>query len=141
MKLRNWLIVGTILILGVIAYGAQQWFKPHPTIGTPTLFTSANAVVHEFDTDETVATKKYVGADNDLCVTEISGKISEVVLDSSGTTLAFETENPIKGVRCTLDKFPKETERKFTVGDSVTLKGLCTGFLSDVIFDRCVFVR
>ncbi len=141
MKLRSWLIAAAILVLGIVAYGAQQWFKPHPAIGKPVLFTTASAVVHEFETDEAEATKKYVGTDSDLRIAEVSGKISEVVSDSSGMTIAFETENPLKGVRCTFDKFTKSTERKFTVGDSITLKGLCTGFLSDVIFDRCVFVR
>ncbi len=141
MSLRNWIIAGIIIILGVGAYGLQQWFKPHAKIGKPTLFTTANAVVNEFETDEAEATKKYVGSETDLRIIEVSGKISEVVLDTVGTTIAFETENPIKGVRCTLDKFTKAPDRKFNVGDSITLKGLCTGFLSDVIFDRCVFVR
>ncbi len=141
MNLKKWLIAGAIIALGGVAFGLQQWFKPHAAIGAPTIFTTANAVVHEFEADEAEATKKYVSANNSLLITEVSGKISEVVSDTSGVTIALETENPIKGVRCTLDKFTKAPDRKFVVGDSIALKGLCTGFLSDVIFDRCVFVR
>ena len=141
MKLRNWLIAGALLVLGIVVYGAQQWFKPHPTIGKPNFYISASALVKEFDTNEAEATKKYVGTDSDLRVVEISGKISEVYSDSSGTTIGFETNNPIKGVRCSLDKSNKANERKFTVGDSLTLKGVCSGFLTDVICDRCIFVR
>jgi tRNA_anti-like len=136
-----------ILQFGLIAavigsgIGYYMWNKPHKTIGNPDFMTTATEIVAEFDKDESEAMKKYVGKDGKTIVVQVSGKIADVKNDTSGITIAFETGDPINGVSCVLDRFTKHPRTDFKVGEEIKLKGLCTGKLSDVVFDRCVAVE
>ena len=137
-------MIKKILIFGAIAaviggsYGYYMWNKPHAEIGKPNLTTTATELAAEFSTDEAAATKKYVGSMDKMIVVQISGTITEVKNDSSGISIGLDTGDPVNGVSCVLDKFTKQAKTDFKVGESVTLRGTCTGKLSDVVIDRCV---
>ena len=73
-----------------------------------------------------------------MIVVQVSGPIASVQNDTSGISLGLETGDPINGVSCVLDKFTKQAKTDFKVGETVVLRGICTGKLSDVVIDRCV---
>ena len=125
-----------LLIGGGIGY--YMWNKPHENIGTPNFKTTATELAAEFEKDETESNNKYIGKDGKTIVIEVSGKITDVKNDTSGITIALETGDPINGVSCVLDRFTKQPRTDYAVGETVKLKGLCTGKLSDVVIDRCV---
>ena len=137
-------MIKKLLIFGAIAavlggsFGYYMWHKPHAEIGKPNFTTTATELAAEFSTDEAAATKKYVGSMDKMIVVQISGTIAEVKNDSLGISLGLDTGDPINGVSCVLDKFTKQVKTDFKVGESVTLRGTCTGKLSDVVIDRCV---
>ena len=120
------------------AFGLYSWFKPHESIGTPKYIITPKELASEFNTHETEATKKYVGADDKMIVLQVTGVISSIQKDTSGISLSLETGDPLLGVSCTLDKFTKQLRTDFKIGEQITVKGVCTGKLSDVIMDRCV---
>ncbi len=137
-------MIKKILIFGAIAavlggsYGYYLWNKPHAEIGTPNFTTTATSLAAEFAADEIAADKKYVGSTGNMIVVQVSGTIASVQNDTSGISLGLETGDPINGVSCVLDKFTKQAKTDFKVGETVVLKGICTGKLSDVVLDRCV---
>lgn len=51
--------------------------------------------------------------------------------------VALETENPMFGIRCTMVG-PTINAKP---GDSVTIKGICTGYLSDVVIIKSTIVE
>ena len=137
-------MIKKILIFGAIAaiigggYGYCMWNKPHAEIGKPNFTTTATELAAEFSADEAAATKKYVGSMDKMIIVQVSGTIAEVKNDSLGIALGLDTGDPINSVSCVLDKFTKQAKTDFKVGESVTLRGTCTGKLSDVVIDRCV---
>jgi hypothetical protein len=136
--IKKLLIFGGIAALIGGGIGYYMWNKPHAEIGKPNFTTTATALAAEFSADETAATKKYVGSMDKMIVVQVSGTIATVQNDTSGVSIGLETGDPINGVSCVLDKFTKQAKTDYKVGESVVLKGICTGKLSDVIIDRCV---
>ncbi len=137
-------MIKKLLIFGCLAavigggVGYYMWNKPHAEIGQPNFTTTATALAAEFSTDEAKATAKYVGSMDKMIVVQVSGTVASVENDTSGVSISLETGDPMNGVSCVLDKFTKQAKTDFKVGETVTLRGLCTGKLSDVVIDRCV---
>jgi hypothetical protein len=137
-------MIKKLLIFGCIAavigggVGYYMWNKPHAEIGQPNFTTTATELAAEFAADEAKATEKYVGSMDKMIVVQVSGTIASVEKDTSGISIGLETGDPINGVSCVLDKFSKQAKTEFKVGDAITLKGICTGKLTDVVIDRCV---
>jgi hypothetical protein len=136
--LKKLLIFGCLAAVIGGGVGYYMWNKPHAEIGKPNFTITATDLAAEFATDEAKATAKYVGTMDKMIVVQVSGTIASVEKDSASTSVALETGDPINGVSCVLDKFTKQVTTDFKVGDAITLKGICTGKLSDVVIDRCV---
>ena len=129
-------VVITAFVGGLTAY--YMWNKPHSDIGKPNFIVTATALATEFSADENAATEKYVGTMDKMIVVQVSGKIVDIGRDTSGISLSLETGDPLNGVSCVLDKFTEQRKTDYKIGEDVTLKGTCTGKLSDVVIDRCV---
>ncbi|MDZ7876418.1 MAG: hypothetical protein U5L45_02045 [Saprospiraceae bacterium] len=136
--LKKLLIFGCLAAVIGGAVGYCMWNKPHAEIGQPNFTITATELAAEFAADDAKATEKYVGTMDKMIVVQVSGTIASVENDSTGTSIALETGDPINGVSCVLDKFTKQKKTDFKVGESIVLKGICTGKLTDVVIDRCV---
>lgn len=118
---------------GVVAY---LWNKPHRTAEEEKPFAtlSANVLFTEFSTDEAAAFEKYRDK-----VIQVSGKVSEIKFDASGNTdIVLATDDILGTVVCTLKN--GATAKGITAGMTVDLKGICNGFLSDVLLNQGVIV-
>jgi len=56
-----------------------------------------------------------------------------------GHSLSFGGD--LAGVGCQLEKNTKSNMNKLIVGESVTIKGICTGILIDVVLVDCVITE
>jgi tRNA_anti-like len=93
---------------------------------------SAINLYNEFLTSENTADKKWVGK-----VIEVNGSISSV--SESGNYLSIILRASTDGgVNCSILKKDLDPGDKFNSGDSITIKGKCTGFLMDVNMVDCV---
>lgn len=69
---------------------------------------------------------------------EVTGEITEVKQDQTGnTTLTLKSGDAFAGVFCTINS----TENKFKPGQQITIKGICTGFLSDVVLKDAIVMK
>lgn len=129
-------IIGIFIVffIGVlISYGLYQYNRPHE--GTATKESSfqlaASTIFNEFETDEVTAGNKY----NDKIVA-VSGEITDVGIEDDGTVkVTLEAGGMMGGVICQMDS---NFEGNFEIGETKTFKGVCTGYLMDVILIRCV---
>jgi hypothetical protein len=119
------------------AIGYYLWNKPPRTAEDEKPFAtlSADALFTEFSTDEVAATTKYLNK-----VLEINGKVADIKKDASGNTdVILETSDILGTVVCTL-KIGANAEGT-EVGTTVALKGICTGYLTDVILNQGVVLK
>lgn len=129
-------ILGILLLLalcgGAIGYylynKPTQSLKDEPAV----LCVSADSLFASYETDELSANTKFLDK-----VIEVDGKLQSVNTDTSGLSLTLQTGSGMFGIICKLED--KSTpESNFQVGQTLRLKGQCTGYLMDVILVRCV---
>lgn len=78
-----------------------------------------------FESNEAEANTKYLDK-----VLEITGVVSEITANQEKQPIVvLESGNMIFGVRCTMQHDQANTH----IGDTVSIRGICTGYLSDVI--------
>ena len=83
--------------------------------------------------DEASADARYLGK-----VVEVSGVIEAIEGVHPNLSLTLSAGDEMFGVICQMDRVYAEHRSDFKVGENVTLKGYCTGYLMDVVVDRCV---
>jgi tRNA_anti-like len=94
---------------------------------------TAATLVTEFNTDETAANKKYLDK-----VIAVKGNVTEVKKDANGQVSVFlDTGDPMAAVTCSFYSEEAGSVTNLTQGKEVTIKGMCTGKLMDVVINRC----
>lgn len=118
---------------GFAAY--RMYNKPHQDISSAQSIAQLDALtlLQAFKDDETNANVKYL----DKVIT-LSGKIAKVQKEQNLISVQLETDDPMSTIICNFDPFAKHTRLDFKEGELITIKGLCSGYLSDVVVDRCV---
>ncbi|HRN34443.1 MAG TPA: hypothetical protein PLC76_02090 [Saprospiraceae bacterium] len=130
------------LILVGLVVAAGVWFyvnKGHEDVAgeKPELSINATELVKAFETNEQEANKQYVGK-----LIEVSGKIVQIDHTEDGSVnLLLESDNPMSTVLCQLDPLQKQDQSGISEGREVRIKGLCSGFTTDVVLDRCHIIR
>jgi hypothetical protein len=135
--MRKLIIFGTgIFLLVLAAWGLYKVTRSHRNVAGEQAVArfSAPDLYREFLNSENAANKKWVGR-----VIEISGTISSV--QEAGNYFSVNLRATADGgVDCSILKKDLGPEKKLNAGDSVTIKGKCTGFLMDVNMVDCVIV-
>ncbi len=123
LKIATGILIICLLVGSAVAY--FMWNKPHRDVADEKgIQTPAALIVKDYQANEQTANTKYL----DKAI-EVTGTITEVKANQEGkTTILLASEDAFTGVFCTL----KENAPNLTVGSSVTLKGICSGMLSDV---------
>jgi hypothetical protein len=73
-------------------------------------------------------------------VIQVSGEVEEIKADASGNTdVVLTTEDILGKVVCTLKT--GATANGVQVGTTIEMKGICNGFLSDVLLNQGVVIN
>lgn len=135
-------ILLTALLLLVLA-GVWGWGEFNRKSATadelPVVETvTAQELLDAFSTDEAAATTRFVGATEQ--VVQVSGTIRSMEpVGADKTNVVLDTGNDLAGVVCefTNDALPAH----WRSGAAVSVKGICTGMLMDVVLVRCAAVE
>ncbi|MEZ4984736.1 MAG: hypothetical protein R2795_06830 [Saprospiraceae bacterium] len=125
-----------LLVLAGVFLGYKLWNKPHEDmlLANSDIAFEATKLFSEFDTDELTANTAYLDK-----VILITGTVVSSSKDDNGQVkIMLESGDPMFGVICELDTHSSHKRTDFTPGESITLKGKCTGKLMDVVLVRCV---
>lgn len=136
MKKALWFLLAAGLI-GAAA-GFYLWNKPHQDIAASKteVAIGADQLLSEFSADETAANAKYLDK-----MIAVSGPVRSSETDEEGGVKVLLETGSDFAVSCELDKFAKHPRTGFQPGETVTLKGLCSGYNLDVQISRCVEVK
>jgi hypothetical protein len=132
-------IILLALVLGLLGagVGTYLWFKPVAKISSMTtdLTIPANELFIAYEANEEAANSQYLNK-----VIEVTGIIREVKENEDGLpTVIFETDDLIFGVMCEFES--KAGAAGIQVGDLLTIKGICTGKLLDVVLNRSELIN
>lgn len=133
MKRILYFVLALACLGGAIGY--YLWNKPHENMQTAKADMAIDAAVlfNEFETDEAAANAKYLDK-----TVAVSGKVKETTRTDDGTVKVSLDTGSDFGVLCELDPLSQHPRTDFASGETVTFKGICTGFNFDVQLTRCV---
>jgi hypothetical protein len=125
-----------ILVLGGAAVAYYMYNKPVESLDKKKadVEVSAEQLLADYEANEQAADDKYLGK-----VVAVTGKVAQVTTDDGKSKIHLETGNPISMVITELDE-GNETGG-LAAGDQATVKGMCSGYLSDVILVRSSVVK
>lgn len=109
--------------------------KPHRSTGVAEVTVTAQSLVSAYNENETEANTKFLDK-----VVEVKGKVKEVIEQDNSFILLLGDESSMSSVSCTLDHKTDSVAYGLKPGDEVVVRGLCTGFLMDVVMVNCKVV-
>jgi hypothetical protein len=129
-----------LLIVFVLAasFAAYAWFfiwnqAPVNVEKAKAIPVSAKALFQAYSTNEQMANQSYLEK-----ILEVTGEVTTVTMNAEGfTVVLLKTDDPVFGINCTLEKSTNEIKQ----GTRITLKGICTGYLTDVVLIRCYKIK
>jgi hypothetical protein len=138
MKRILFLVIAVGIIGGAIAF--YLYHKPVESVlnKKPAYTLAADQLMAEFQNDETTANEAYLGK-----VIAVSGIIAEIVPgEELKMQVILETGDMLSRVSCVMEEdYEAFLARGLKKGDTVQIKGFCSGMAMDVVMDRCVIVE
>ncbi len=131
-------ILLVLLVLGVIGGGIGYYLYNKPVESLihhkPDVEVSAHKLFTDYEADEKAANDVYLGK-----VVLVSGNISAIVDEAGKKKVQLDAGNPMSSIICEIEDGKEIGEVK--AGDEVKIKGLCSGYLSDVIVVQANVVK
>lgn len=125
------LIIALASGIGIAYYQFTKTYTDTDDLKTEASLSSTELYL-EFSSDEISAAEKYVGK-----IIEVSGEIAAIEKGSAGEqNILLAADGQIFGVSCNVEQ--NIAHLSLEKGQSITIKGECSGFLSDVILIRCI---
>lgn len=117
------------------AYGYYLFHKPHQSVSdlSPAFTLQSQMLVNSFEKDENAANKLYLGK-----IIEVSGIVSEKSKDEKGKLNITLQGADMAGIGCVFEQASQTKAATLAEGQKVTIKGICTGILLDVVLVDCV---
>jgi hypothetical protein len=119
-----------VIIIGIIAVGIGYYMYNKPVASLENkkadVSVTANQIISEYEADEKAANEKYLGK-----VVEVSGTVSTITDEGGKVKVQLQTDNPMALVICELED--GKDAGQIQAGQQAKVKGLCSGYLSDVV--------
>ena len=137
MKKLLWFVLICAVAGGGIGY--YLWNKAPESVAkkTPDFTLMPKELLVDYEDNEEAANTKYLGK-----IIQVNGTIEEIVPgDKMQMQIMLETGDMMSRVSCVMEEDTNTfLSRKLKKGDTVTIKGFCTGRIMDIVLDRCVIV-
>ena len=139
MSRKYIILISFVVVAAVIGLLALRWvYKPAATsvdAEKADVVISAGDLVNQFETDETAANKSYLDK-----IVLVTGTIESVSEDQTVITVSLKNPGDLSGVLCSFDNTTLKKE-DFITGKQIKVKGICTGYLMDVVLTKCSLVK
>jgi len=136
--MKNWkkfLTILAVVLIAMSAYGLYMYQKEPDDIRRQQAMETiaASDLVDQFNKDESVANQRYLDQ-----VIKVKGEISDISVDEAGRTTVFlKTNDPLATVTCSFYDDESAAVKGKSRGETVSIKGKCTGKLIDVVLNKC----
>ncbi len=129
---KNVIFFIAIVLLCLIGRGLFLYYKPRVGIGNakPDISMQAADLYHQYNANEEAANKKFLNK-----VIAVTGVVDDVSRQHSACVILLKNKNETGGVSCHLFA---NTNAHIQQGETLTIKGRCTGFLMDAALTDCI---
>lgn len=122
--------LAVVLLLGVVAFFIVTNRPTRKVDNEKGIAINARNLFQSFSSDEAKANQSYLNK-----AISVNGVISVADTNQEGIPfVVLQTDDIMSGVMCTM----REKQFPGKVGDSVVLKGFCSGFVGDVKITDCI---
>ncbi|MEO8766412.1 MAG: hypothetical protein ABI416_19085 [Ginsengibacter sp.] len=136
-----YLLILAVVVCGGAAIVYKIWNKPFSDpLSGDAIRISATRLFADFSKNETDAQKKYVPQKLGDKKLEITGEIDDIGKNEDNETYyILKTGDENFGVKCIFDKGNEDEDAM--EGNTIVVRGFCTGYNMDVIVNRCKVVK
>lgn len=136
--MKRFQLLLALLLAVILAAGLFAWKEYHRTgtniTGIKTAVqTDAITMLKEFETDETSANQKFNGK-----AIAVTGTVIKIENTDSIQQIVLGNRANISNIVCQFSANQKEQLAAVKTGSTITIKGICTGMLIDVILTDCI---
>ena len=134
-KKRALVALPVLLLLCLTIWFVYEYRKPHTGAGdkTTAVFIRADNLFRDFSQDETAANAKYLDK-----IIEVTGTVDHTETANGATLILLNANQLLGGISCKMFDNKNDAVQK---GQAITIKGKCSGFLSDVNLVDCVLKK
>jgi hypothetical protein len=132
-----------IAVLAAVLLGAAGGYimynQPHQDLADADVAyqLTATELFTQYEADEPAANARYLDQ-----LIELTGTVAEKKpLEEGGGVLLLEAEGAMFGVNCAFQPSESASLAGIKPGQTVRLRGLCSGMLMDVSLSRCILVE
>lgn len=138
---RTILLILAALIVFAVLYGLKEYFRTNKDLSSEEAVAvmSAPELIQAFEKDSLQSNQLYVNK-----VVAVKGQVKSIQAEDNPVVITLGAEGMMSSVQCSMDSTHAEAYKAITQGKQVTVKGLCTGaitqelFGTDVKLNRCV---
>ena len=129
-------ILPLVVIIAFIIY--KVYNKSHVNIANSVedISVSVKKIVEDFSSDETLANTIYLDK-----IVSVKGELSEIKNANEKTILILTSKDIFETVQAELSSNAAQKIKNYTIGKPITVKGICTGYLMDVILVKCELIE
>lgn len=126
-----------VIVAGAVLIYLWTFRNAEVSVGTKKaeFVMNADELLKQFEDDETSANATYLDK-----VILVKGPVSSITEDSLVTTVYLKDPDALSGVLCSFNNSVIDTGR-LSIGEVVKIKGLCSGYLLDVVLNKCTLVK
>jgi hypothetical protein len=131
-KKRLLVTLPVLILLCLAGWAVYEYKKPHTDAGdkTTNIYIDATSLYNDFSKNETNANAKYLDK-----IIEVTGIVDDVQNTNGALVIMLNANQMMGGINCKMFDAKNNFLKK---GDKITIKGKCSGFLSDVNLVDCV---
>jgi len=134
MKKYIFFVALALLIVGsVVYYFATFDYRNDIASLEVAEYIDTDKLLSIFNEDEQTGNDRFLGR-----IIVVNGRVSSVSIDGNRPTIVLETSSPVSEVVCELNGELFNEEHNVQVGDYISIKGECTGYLMDIILVNCI---
>ncbi|NNF01154.1 MAG: hypothetical protein HKN22_00575 [Bacteroidia bacterium] len=137
MKKKKIIVIVAMSALCIGVFGASMVFKGPRKLNNvkADLVINSSDLYEEYSINEEEANNKFLNK-----IIEVEGTVQDISFDDSGNmNIYLQTSETAMGtVSCNILKENIADAKDIKVGDKVGIKGLCSGYLIDVVLTKCV---
>jgi Tfp pilus assembly protein PilV len=130
------IIISILLIIVVVAgiVGYVLYNKKHRSVASEqAIAINATELFRAYEKNEEESNKKYLDK-----VIEVKGTILSIDKNEENKdVVTLDSGDVLFGIKATIE----DTMTNYRVGDLISVKGICTGYLSDVVLVHCVIKK